>query len=239
MQIQLIFIIAFQQESQSRNSDFRTCDSTLSLRHFPFQGRFHGTVTELVLVYVQPGTDSLEIISRSLPYICRHRSKNTLPRWTRSPFTWRWSTTSFKPVYFICDTCRSNWYLVLLPFSKNLSPAIPFDIWQARGQILSTYLSCGSIYFNVIGSKRLSTAATIASEEIRPGQHRHLKSEFRFSYLCISRIARWPNVLLPLPDIQRRRIRNSFHVDAHDSSALLILTWIQSNDVVWELDFAI
>ena len=66
-----------------------------------------------------------------------------------------------------------------------------------------------------------------------------LKSEFRFSYLCISLIARWPNVLLPLPDIQRRRIRNSFHVDAHDSSALLILTWIQSNDVVWESDFAI
>ena len=54
---------------------------------------------------------------------------------------------------------------------------LSFDIWQARGQILSTNLSCGSIYFNVIGSKRLSTGATIASDEIRPGKHRHLKSE--------------------------------------------------------------
>ena len=32
-------------------------------------------------------------------------------------------------------------------------------------------MSCGSIYFNVIGSKRLSTAVTIASDEIRPGKH--------------------------------------------------------------------
>ena len=66
------------------------------------------------------------------------------------------------------------------------------------------------------------------------------KSEFRFSYLCISLIARWPSARLPMPDIlQRRWVRNSFHVDANDSSALMILTWIQSNDVVWELDFAI